>query len=941
MNTLKHLFLFVMMTVLTGCVLFILVGPLISQDISVLRDGTGTERWEAVGAGMQDNAAAIRWDNGRLAVQAFSVIEGKRTGNVWRARLPEEFSGGVIAGIYPIREDLLFAGVYSRNAEELGVFRLGKGRNAEILLREGGEEGKNFSSRSGKLSLSGFYQEDRVISFSVADAGVIRSFLCHMEAGGLEALAESGMGNRKAMTFLSLRDGTLIQGGKGFLSVGGQDTGIISNATILTKLSSGRMGWYFLDESNLTVFYIDPGMSNLQRLFSVEEAIGERTLTSFSIDANENALLLLDGKELIRVSTKGTIPLKGILEHGRAGCFVRIVLYGILVLLVGFILWFAICGVQQGYTSMSAYMGSTLLSITLLFVLVFHYGVLKDDSTERSLEENRNITAAVLRSLGTQYIGADGIFAKAYGSVVREASGREAEGVSSAVVSSTVFPSTGLPLANGGDAVRGGTRTEPDPAYAGKAAEVLEQLCMALEAQGSGTGYKNVRALSAKKEGDRWYAPEGGRAEAESAFCARLANLADGSGSEACVLEDGAFRYVISRDGWSLSIYADNAFESGSVTVERAIMSAIVILFLMSAGGQYVLSRNLRRISWYIEQISNSVVDRKAGQPLAVSGRLEINTGDELESMASAVNSLADFQSTQGLRQEAMERSYRRFVPERVLSLLGKNSIEEVDKESFAVRRMAVMAVSFHFPESFYANMNNSRLLFDSFNSVIEHTASIASKKGGTVFNFSYDGYDVVMECDTDKVVSTAVAIQQAVLSLNEKRAAQQLPEVRFAIALDIGEVMLGIVGDDTQMQPATISSGFSVVRELLKLCRKLEAGILCTEDILYNTKESGSRYIGKCNVGNMQVRVYEIFEGDSYQLRRAKAGSGNAFTRAVLELYSGNVATAKRQFLQLAHANPGDGGARWYLYLADQMEQNPDMQCVLNQGGDGQLITG
>ena len=157
-----------------------------------------------------------------------------------------------------------------------------------------------------------------------------------------------------------------------------------------------------------------------------------------------------------------------------------------------------------------------------------------------------------------------------------------------------------------------------------------------------------------------------------------------------------------------------------------------------------------------------------------------------------------------------MEQSYRRFVPEQVLTLLGKRSIREVDKGTFVSRHTAVMMVWFQFPDPVYTQAANSRLLFDSVNQVIERTASLATQNGGTVFHFSYDGYDVVMENDNARVISTAVAIQQEVLAFNEARTREGLPTVTFHIALDEGDVMMGVVGDSTRMEPTTISTCFS-----------------------------------------------------------------------------------------------------------------------------------
>lgn len=303
--------------------------------------------------------------------------------------------------------------------------------------------------------------------------------------------------------------------------------------------------------------------------------------------------------------------------------------------------------------------------------------------------------------------------------------------------------------------------------------------------------------------------------------------------------------------------------------------------------------------------------------------------------MASIVNSLGVSLRDEWRKRKSVEKSYRRFVPEKVLALLGKQTVEEVDKTTFAARRMAVMTVWFTFPDPFYTDMSSSRLMFDSVNEVIERAASIAAKKGGTAFHFSYYGFDIVMEEDGE-AVSTAVAIQQEVLSFNEQRELNGLPRVALHIALDRGNVMLGIVGDTSKMEPTMISSCLSTTQELIRLSKQLRAGILCTEAIISEQQGYGNRYMGKCDVGGQSVRVYEVFDGDEFNVRRGKAASLSEFSQGVYDLYGGDAAKAKHAFLQLAHSYPLDGGARYYLYLADRLEHDPSLPCVLNADHSG-----
>ena len=453
------------------------------------------------------------------------------------------------------------------------------------------------------------------------------------------------------------------------------------------------------------------------------------------------------------------------------------------------------------------------------------------------------------------------------------------------------------------------------------------ELCRMLEGADAERG-SNVRAVLASYRDGAWMTADGRLAVTADGFSPALADAAASNGPVAS-LENGAFYYVAASGGKSLTVRVEDPVRQDGYDIYNMLVAGFAVLTLFALLILISVGSDLRKISDKMESISRG----------GVPERLTLRTGDELESMASVVNSLGDALRSQEKRQESVELAYRRFVPEKVLALLGKQSVREVDKSTFAARRMAVMTVSFSFPDSFYTDMDNSRLLFDSVNEVIERTASIAAKKGGTAFHFSYYGFDVVMDEDGD-AVSTAVAIQQEVLSFNEQREQNGLPAVTLRIALDKGNVMLGIVGDASKMEPTTISSCLSTVQELTVLCGRLKAGILCTEAIISQRQEYGSRYMGKCIVGKQTVRVYEVFDGDEFRVRRGKAGSVNEFTKGVYDLYGGDASGAKHAFLQLAHNYPFDGGARYYLYLADRLEHDPSLPCVLNlDNADGEEV--
>ena len=101
-----------------------------------------------------------------------------------------------------------------------------------------------------------------------------------------------------------------------------------------------------------------------------------------------------------------------------------------------------------------------------------------------------------------------------------------------------------------------------------------------------------------------------------------------------------------------------------------------------------------------------------------------------------------------------------------------------------------------------------------------------------------------------------------------------------------------------------------------------MEANILCTESIISGVEGYASRYVGRCSIGRRSIRVYEVYDGDPYEVRKGKEAGLRQFSEGVLTLYSGEIIQAKRIFLDLVREIPQDGCARYYLYLADKLTE-------------------
>lgn len=437
---------------------------------------------------------------------------------------------------------------------------------------------------------------------------------------------------------------------------------------------------------------------------------------------------------------------------------------------------------------------------------------------------------------------------------------------------------------------------------------------------------RGLKVVPVHQENEKWYLTSGLRSEADSgSYLACMESAANGDGIAAMRLAD-RFWYVMTRG--ENGIYV--SYQWGEFN-EPALLKGVVVVGLCALAAATVMVLFL--VGHDVKRISRGLEHYAADQEWE---RVRVSGGDELEGMASTLNSLAADRRDEERKRQRIIKSYRRFVPEEILALLGKSSVLDVDQNTIASRRMAVMRVTFRFADPVYTNSGNIRLMFESVNEVIERTAPIVRQKGGVVFNFAYNGYDVVMEQDSRQVISTAVAVRQEVLALNEQRAQNALPTVILRIAIDEGGVILGIVGDQAQLEPSAVSDSWSTLFELLDVCNRTESNILCTEAFFAGVEGYSSRYVGRCAIGHRSSRVYEVFDGDPYEVRKAKEAGLRQFSEGVLSLYSGDVAHAKRVFLDLVRDTPQDGCARYYLYLSDKLTMDEVLGGLTLNGGRG-----
>ena len=872
MRRLKQWGVFLCTLLLLGAAATLLFWEVGSQCLSVMRTGRGSGDYLLAA----DDGAGQIYVLGRDG-EDLIVVLGDQSGNRtarWYLSADTLPRTCVPAVLYPASGGAVYLGVYSTDEETcLQLYRVTeRGTQAELLLSERCE-GDNLQTQMASISLSGFSEADGIVTFALLEGDVVTFYQRTNTGSGLIKVGEAEQENLLAA--LALSDGSQVLATREALVTAEGARISLTDGELITELAQTGTGLCYVDGAGLQVYYADftdwqpYAILNLKK-----EAYDLDRCTDLWITRQGDALLLMEDGSLLLDRGSGVSDLTGMLYPSPAQCILTLGGIALGVVLLTLAVWYVVCEQRQFRLPLLVRWGVLAAAAAALGAGLLLRTVVAPASRQTAEREAASLVSALASAHLRQYDLTDSELPQELGDSLARAEGELYRDSAVSVYTRSEAGIWTLTASNTNHTL--GIRGE---------------LC---------SGFDRTRA-EALLSGETlfWTQSQGGQDRFLLYYLQGDALLAVDVGGTA-LLADGR---------------AANHWMVESLTALAALLTFmfLVILFCITLGVHQALE-GMERLA--------------AGERYV---RLEPFGGDEIASLTEDVNALAEALRYVDREQMDLAQSYRRFVPERVISLLEKTSIQEVDKHTSVYRNLAAMMLWFQFPAQVYER--SGRELFDNLNEIIERTASIVTKKNGAVFNFAYNGYDAVFEEGSAAAVSTAVAVQQEVMEINRERELEGRPTVEVHIALDEGNVLLGIVGDENQIEPISISSSFSAAKHLITLCGRLEANILCTENVIRKVKGYGSRYMGKCTVGGELVRVYEIFDGDVYELRKSKEDTGQLFSEGVYALYGRDFSRAKRIFLELVHRDARDGAARYYLYLADRLEKQPEDTISLDSG--------
>jgi adenylate cyclase len=266
--------------------------------------------------------------------------------------------------------------------------------------------------------------------------------------------------------------------------------------------------------------------------------------------------------------------------------------------------------------------------------------------------------------------------------------------------------------------------------------------------------------------------------------------------------------------------------------VRRNLLYALLVLTAAASVSAWigwrlasVMSVALRRVNTALKRVEQ--LDYVHVEP--------VQTGDELEDLASGFNTMVD-----GLKErDNLRTTFGKYMTATVLEhlLAGKVAL---GGESLKVTILFTDIRSF---TSISEKMDPQQLV-GLLNEYFTEMVGIVMAENGVVDKYIGDaimavfGAPVPKREDPVNAVRAAVRMRRALAELNERLAARGGPTLRTGIGIHTGEVVAGNIGSEKRMEYTVIGDAVNLASRLETSTKELGVDVLISEDTYLLTKD-------------------------------------------------------------------------------------------------------
>lgn len=331
-------------------------------------------------------------------------------------------------------------------------------------------------------------------------------------------------------------------------------------------------------------------------------------------------------------------------------------------------------------------------------------------------------------------------------------------------------------------------------------------------------------------------------------------------------------------------------------------LSIVLMVLVLMGFNIYRVIRPLRELNTSVEEVNGG----KWGVTVPV------RTRDEIGNLSALFNQMSLFIKDYITELSKLNEMYFKFIPLKFFELMEKKSILEVGLGDYSKQEMTVTFINTYNYFELVSHMKSQEQL-DFLNSLFEAYASAIHAHNGLVGEFRNAGV-LALFTDPEDAMSAAYRINQRMGEMND--------QIRTTISIHYGEVLLGIVGNESRMTTAVISSCVNEAISLDKMAGKYNCAVILTENCLRAMKNPpiNHRYIGQLadEQKEKHLRIHEWLETVPVGERNDYMKSLEDFNAALAAYGLGNYDEAKKFFIRVIKENPTDLVSKEYLYKCE-----------------------
>lgn len=211
--------------------------------------------------------------------------------------------------------------------------------------------------------------------------------------------------------------------------------------------------------------------------------------------------------------------------------------------------------------------------------------------------------------------------------------------------------------------------------------------------------------------------------------------------------------------------------------------------------------------------------------------------------------------------------------------------------------------------------------IFNYVNSLLKIIGPIIDQNNGQPMSVDDSGLTAIFGESCADALKSAVTMYQ--YAVGGKTNESRFP--KLAIGISCGTVYSGNVGYGKYSTPLVISDCTRLAKFLRGIAEKYNSHILITESVA--DKISGfftgynSRRLGKIlhRKNGMTEFIYDVFDGDSIDVKNAKKRGKLFFETGVNMFLEGRYDVARSYFIELVKSYRNDSAAKEYLLLCDK----------------------